>query len=371
MVTSQCILEEIGGAKQETLGRQAPRVLVTDDELYIRELLRYWLTKAGYECETARDAQEALGCLESTPFDLLISDMRMPGRSGMELIETVRMRYPLLAIVVVTAIDERETAMAALRMGAYGYVIKPFHENEIVINVANALQRRALVLESQRYQKYLEEQVRARTVDLRLREEAIVVHLMSAAELRDDETGAHVRRIGKYVAILAEALHKEIDLLDDLRLAAPMHDIGKIGIPDRILRKPGPLNSHEAKIMQTHTVLGARILEDASVPLLKLAAEIARTHHERWDGLGYPAGLVGEAIPLGGRLVAIADTYDALVHDRVYRPALSENKALSLIRQERGRQFDPEICDCLIDCLPHLRAIREEIPEGRMSSRGD
>jgi putative two-component system response regulator len=262
-----------------------------------------------------------------------------------------------------TAVGDRDTAIRALELGAYAYLIKPFDQNEMLINVAGALERRRLTLISREYEHELEEQVRARTAELRQREEAIVLHLLSAAELRDDETGAHVRRVGLSAAALAEALGWDARAAEDLRLAAPMHDVGKIGIPDAILRKPGPLDPHESDTMQTHAILGARILHDPEVPFLRLAAETARSHHEKWDGTGYPSGLAGEAIPAPGRLVAAVDVYDALTHDRVYRPAMSEDRALALMREGRETHLDPQVFDCFMDCLPELRAIRDRVPE--------
>jgi putative two-component system response regulator len=341
------------------------RVLVVDDEPQIHDLLVHWLTGAGYACDVAKDAETALNALRGGSYTLLITDIAMPGRSGMELLTVVREELPHLAVIMVTAVDDREMAIEALTLGAYGYIIKPFDKNEILINVAGALERRRLMLIAREHERDLEDQVRARTVELREREEAITFHLLSAAELRDDETGAHVRRIGLYSATLAKRLGWDPLAADDLRLAAPMHDIGKIGIPDTILRKPGPLTPDELAIMRTHAAIGARVLDNANVELLRLAAETARSHHERWDGGGYPEGLAGSAIPRTGRLVAIVDVFDALTHDRAYRPALSEDEALALMRAERGGHFDPEMLDCFMDCLPELRAIRDQVPETR------
>ncbi|MBM3957040.1 MAG: response regulator [Gemmatimonadetes bacterium] len=341
------------------------RVLVVDDEPHVCTVLTHWLTEAGYACVSAASGDEALARLAENSCALLITDLRMPGRSGMDLLRAVRDAYPDLAALMVTAIDDRETAIEALRLGAFGYVVKPFDKNEILIAVANALERRRLLLADRQYAQDLEEQVRSRTVQLRDREQAIVMHLLSAAELRDDETGAHVRRIGLYSEALAERLGLGDALAEDLRLAAPMHDVGKIGIPDAVLRKPGPLSETESTVMRTHTTIGAQVLYNPDVELLRLAAEIARSHHERWDGSGYPEGLGGPDIPVAGRVVAVVDVYDALTHNRVYRPAMPEEETLSLMAQVRGTHFDPEVFDVFTECLPELREIRDGIPETR------
>jgi len=340
-------------------------VLIVDDEPHVRAVLTHYLTEAGHRCESAGDGHEALGRLREAEFALLITDLSMPRRSGMELLCAVRESWPDLAVVVVTALDDRATAVKALTLGAFGYVVKPFDRSEILIAVANALERRRLVLADRDYARDLEQQVRARTADLRRREEAIALHLLSAAELRDDETGAHVRRIGLYAGALAERIGLGSALADDLRLAAPMHDIGKIGIPDAILRKPGPLSEIESAVMRTHATVGAEVLYNPDVELLRLAAEIARSHHERWDGTGYPDGLSGTGIPQTGRVVAVVDVYDALTHNRVYRPAMREEEALSLMARVRGAHFDPEVFDLFTECLPELRDIRDEHPETR------
>ena len=339
------------------------RTIVVDDEPHIRGIVAHWLTGAGYDCTTAGDADEAWDMLVDGGADLVISDILMPGKSGMELLALVKERLPDTAVIMATAVGDRNTGIRALELGAYGYLIKPFDQNEMLINVAGALERRRLAIIGREYEHELEEQVRVRTAELHQREEAVMLHLLSAAELRDDETGAHVRRIGLLAAALAQALGWDARIAEDLRLAAPMHDVGKIGIPDLVLRKPGPLDPHESDAMQTHAILGGRILHDPEVPFLRLAADIARSHHEKWDGTGYPNGLAAEAIPAAGRLVAVVDVYDALTHDRVYRPAMSEDKALALMREGRGTHFDPEVFDRFVDCLPQLRAIAEEIPE--------
>jgi putative two-component system response regulator len=339
------------------------KILVVDDEEFIADLLQRWFIVEGYHCETVSNGIDALKMLEQDEFDLVVSDITMPLMSGIELLEIVRNRWPDIAVLMATAISDRETAVHALRVGAYGYSIKPFDRNELLINVANALERRRVTLLMREYEQDLEQKVRERTAQVRQREEQIVVRLLSAAEFRDDETGAHIRRIGLYSAVMAKELGWDHQAVDDMRLAAPMHDVGKIGVPDRILQKPGRLTAEEWEIMKTHTTIGGKILDDPDVPLLRLAREIALSHHEKWVGTGYPLGLSGEAIPESGRIVAVVDVYDALVHNRCYKPAYPEEEALAIIRDGMGSHFDPRILDCFFSLLPALRRIREEVQD--------
>ena len=211
--------------------------------------------------------------------------------------------------------------------------------------------------------EFLESEVRRRTADIRHREQEIALRLVAASEYRDVDTGAHVRRIGAYAAALAQTLGWASEAIAEIRLAAPMHDVGKIGIPDGILLKPGRLTELEFATMQRHTLIGASILGGTTIRLLEAAQEIALAHHERWDGTGYPHRLVREAIPLAARLVAVTDVYDALIHRRTYKPALSEEKAIAILRAGRGSHFDPTVLDCFLDLLPTIRRIRDEFPE--------
>jgi putative two-component system response regulator len=315
----------------------------------------------GYDCSTAAHAEAALTALAKNDYELLVSDIHMPGMSGMDLLAIVRQRHPDLAVLMVTGVDDRKVGIQALRLGAFGYLIKPFDINELAINAATALERRRVTLLAQATQGRLEDEVRRRTVQIRRREEEIALRLVAAAEFRDTDTGAHVRRIGLYAAALAKLLGWPSSRVDDLRVAAMMHDIGKIGVPDSILLKPGPLLPEEFEIIKQHTVIGGRILERSEIPLLEMAREIALSHHERWEGGGYPQGLSRETIPESARIVAVCDVYDALVHDRIYRSALPEPEVLAFLRGQRGRHFDPRVLDAFLGEVDTFRAIREEV----------
>lgn len=355
-----------GNVEPCSLPHQGARVLVVDDEPTVRHILCRWLTQEGYVCQEASDGAEALRMLHTGDYSLLITDVRMPRLDGMSLLDQGKVINPHLAVIMVTAVDDRETATRALQHGAYGYIIKPFDRNEVFINVANALERRRLMCLSEEYERDLEEKVRQRTEEIRQREEEITLHLVSAAEYRDDETGAHIRRMALYAAALAEALGWPPEQVDILRLAAPMHDIGKIGIPDYILLKPDKLSTEEFEIMKRHTVIGTEILASSRIPLLQMASEIAMYHHERWNGTGYPHGLTGETIPECARIVALADVYDALLTDRVYRPAFSEQETLTIMSAGKGVHFDPLIFECAMDIYATLHEIRQAIDHGSL-----
>jgi putative two-component system response regulator len=346
-----------------TLERENARILVVDDAPHIGELLSRWLSADGYQCQVAYSGNEAVEALKSDSFHLVVSDIMMPGMSGIDLLTIIKSLFPDVAVIMVTGVDDRKTAIMTLELGAFGYVIKPFDRNEIVINVANALERRRLGLLSREYEQGLEAQVELRTKEVRDREEEIILRLISATGYRDDETGAHVKRIGLYAAEMAKALGWSSREVEKIRLAAPMHDLGKIGIPDNILRKPTSLTIDEFHIMKRHAEIGARILEGSSVPLIQMARDIAHCHHERWDGSGYPRGLRGANIPEAAAIVAVVDVYDALVHDRVYRPAFSEEKALGIMLAGDGQYFGDRLFDCFLDLLPAIRRIREEVKE--------
>jgi cyclic di-GMP phosphodiesterase len=249
-------------------------------------------------------------------------------------------------------------AEEALGHGAYGYVIKPFSSNEILINVANGLRRRQLEIESRRHRELLEQAVRDRTAaltsslkELRHSREETIERLARAAETRDDATGRHIKRVSLYCHLLARAIGLDGDRCELIRIVSPLHDIGKIAIPDRILLKPGPLTAEERTIMQGHAEAGYHMLLGSGEELLDLAATIARTHHERYDGAGYPCRLAGTGIPIEGRIAGVADAFDALTSDRVYRPAVPLEETLEVMRAGRGTQFDPEVLDAFLDSL--------------------
>lgn len=354
------------------------RVLVADDDDAIRRLLVRVLSAGGYEPHEAADGDEVVAALEGGDFPLVLCDIEMPGVSGLELLERVD-GDSRTAMVMVTGKDDTEVAMRALERGAYGYVTKPFAANEILINVANALRRLGLEQEAASQRQRLEVMVRERTAELwkavrdlehayqdlsRSRTET-VERLSLAAEFRDDETARHLQRMSRYCELLALRCGFDAQDAEQLRVAAVMHDVGKIGIPDGILLKAGPLTATERTTMQGHAEIGYRILTGSSADVLRLGASIAYTHHEWWDGRGYPRGLRGEEIPIEGRIAAIADVFDAVTTDRVYRKALPFGAALDTMRQGRGTQFEPGLLDDFLDPLDEVLAIQARFVDRR------
>ena len=351
-----------------------PTILIVDDEESFRGLLNDILERGGYDdVLMASSSDEALQIMDANSVELVITDMQMRGGSGLKLLAQLQRSAPHVATLMITATDDTALAEEALAVGAYGYFAKPVRHNEVLIGVSNALRRRALELENQGYREHLEGQVKIRTADLwialqelatsekdvrRSRAETLE-RLATAAEFRDEETGQHVMRMSRYCEALARAAGTDAILQGSIREAASLHDIGKIGIPDSILLKPTPHSTEERLVMQQHAEIGHRILAGSDAPLLKLAAEIALTHHEKVDGTGYPNGLIGESIPLSGRIAAIADVFDALTTNRVYRRAYELVETLDIMKRASGTHFDRELLVAFLGILPEILQIAE------------
>ncbi len=353
-------------------------VLIVDDSPMVVQLVSDVLEPHGYSCTKAYNSLEAQTRLQQQPFDLLLTDVNMPpGDSGLALMQHVVKYFPETATIIITAIDNAETGNLALKLGAYGYIIKPFDNNELLINVSNALIRRQLSLENQNYKAQLEKEVLGRTNELmttiqrlermdkqlRISQEETIHRLAKAAEFRDNETAQHIMRMSRYCELIAHALGLDDERCELIRTASPMHDIGKIGTHDRILLKPGKLSGDEFDIMKEHAEIGYRILSGSESELLSLGAIIARTHHEKYDGSGYPQGLAGEDIPLEGRITAVADVFDALTSKRVYKPAFEMTEAVNYLQQQKRQHFDPELVDVFLDSMPGVLKIRERFGE--------
>lgn len=339
-------------------------VLIVDDEAAARHLAGRILERRGYLCVYAEGVSEARAVLQSVDVALVLCDIGMPGESGLDLVAAIHQFHPTSAVVMLTGQDDPNQAQTALERGASGYLVKPFGANELTINVINALHRRRLERDNEAYRVGLEQQVQSRTRALQtaLDEVAhsrleVIRRLSRAIEMRDSDTGAHIERIGELSALIATRLNLPPKRIELLRLAAPMHDVGKIGIPDAILTKPGGLTAEERADMQRHAEIGYELLSGSGIPVLDLAAAITRTHHERMDGSGYPHGLVGEEIPIEGRIVATADVFDALTNDRVYRPAMSVENALDIITSGTDGPHDPGVVACLCDELGVTHAL--------------
>lgn len=330
-------------------------VLVVDDESHVRALLARWLRAAGYAVRVAASVQEASEIIEGCSIDVVTTDVGLPGESGIDWLPRLCAYHADMAVLMLTGCDDTRLAIQALTQGAWGYLIKPVAKEELLFQIGRALERRQFLIEQREHTRILERQVCEQKERLLALHEETVERLMAASLAHDDETGEHVRRIGVLSAVVAAEMRWDAADVELIRLAAPMHDIGKVGIPDAILRKPGPLTAEQFDVMKTHTVIGAKILAGSCLPMLQAAEKVARSHHERWDGNGYPDGLRRNEIPLTARIVAVVDAFDALTHDRVYRGALSEGEALARLDSGVGTHFDPEVVMAFFDALPQIR----------------
>jgi len=324
------------------------RILIVDDEAPIRALLGEHLGQVGYQIMQASDGRAALEMLNDGDFDLVLTDVRMPGMNGLELLAEVVRTRPAVGVLMLTACEDLTLAVNAMRIGALDYILKPFRLSEITVSVQEALERRRNQLEQTERMRLLEETVNERTVELRRMldrlhdaSETTLEALVAALDAREHETKAHSKRVSEYTLYLAREMSVDPTQLDVIRRGAMLHDIGKIGISDTILLKPGKLTAEEWVVMQKHPQIGYWILD--GIDALKSASDIVLSHHERYEGGGYPRGLKGEGIPLGARIFAVADTLDVMTSDRPYRKALSYDEARLEITRFSGRQFDPEV----------------------------
>jgi putative nucleotidyltransferase with HDIG domain len=325
------------------------RILVVDDEEAIREIVASMLSSAGYACKQAASGLEALAVLNSgEEFELMLSDLMMADLDGIGLLERTKEKYPDMPVVMVTAVHDISVALAAIRNGAYDYLLKPFEREQLLATVSRALENRRLKLENRTYQTNLESLVEARTdqlqaalSDLERSYDITLQALGDALDLKDRETEGHSRRVTAFTMAIARAMGLPPEQVAMIARGAFLHDIGKMAIPDKILNKPGKLEPDEVAIMREHCFKGYQVVK--RIPFLAEACEIIYSHQERYDGTGYPRGLRGEEIPLGARIFSVADTLDAIISDRPYRAARSLTAARKEIQEWSGRQFDPDV----------------------------
>jgi putative two-component system response regulator len=346
--------------------RDRARVLIVDDDEQIRELLSRLMAHAGLVCDTAATAGEARAALGRLRPDLLLLDVYLPDENGLTLAREVAALPAGPAVLMVSGEDDASVARIALDAGAFGYVTKPFKRNEVAIAVDHALRRRDVERESRARRFVLEDAIVERAAAVqdalsraRLAQDETVLRLAQAMELRDPATGSHTERMSAYCAVLGERFG-----LDPVtfQAASRLHDIGKIALGDALLCKPGALTAAERAQVERHPAIGHELLSGTRSTLLEMAAQIAWTHHERFDGHGYPRGLAGDDIPLPGRIAAVADVFDALTSDRVYRPAVSTEDALGVLVAERGGHFDPDVVDAFVASLEEVLIIGEQCP---------
>jgi putative two-component system response regulator len=359
----------------EAEGISAPRrILVVDDDLAVREAMALILADAGYDVLAVGSAREARHELESNTVELLLSDVSMPEETGLDLIRFALCEHPQTATLLISALEDPGIAQVAMDYGAYGYLSKPVRRSAILIGVMNALRRRDMEARERTARERLERTVVQRTSDLsraltRLEAaaqrgrvlQAETIHRWAlASEHREPGISVHTKRMSLYCAALGRSFGMHSDSFE---LASVLHDVGKSAIPDSILLKPGPLTPDERVTIETHSELGYGMLRDSSSSVLELAATIAWTHHEKFDGTGYPRGLAGAQIPLEGRIAAVADVFDALTSDRVYRPAWPLDKTIEWMTSQSGLHFDPAVIDALLASIDELEAIRSAITD--------
>jgi response regulator RpfG family c-di-GMP phosphodiesterase len=352
-----------------------PRILIVDDDSGIAKLLFLTLSSEGFDPETASSGNEALDHLSRNSFDGIISDLHMPGLSGMDLLGQVREKYPHMAFLMATGENDVRVGIEAMKHGAIDYIPKPFQPPAVVASLSRALQIKRMERELEEYRHNLERMVEDRTKQLEKARQRVEMTydetleaLGGALDLRDSETSGHSYRVTRYSLEQARVLGCLHDQMKQIARGAFLHDIGKIGVADSILLKQGKLTDEERAVMETHARIGYDLI--CRIAFLAPAAEIILTHQERYDGLGYPQGLAGEEIPLGARIFAVADTLDAMTSDRPYRRALPYSAAREEIIRESGRQFDPKVVEAFLT-IPEeaLGAIRREVESMRLAGR--
>lgn len=353
------------------------KILVVDDEDRNLRLMEAMLLPLGYQVILARDGQEAMTKVNEASPDVILLDIVMPRMDGFEVARRLRAhdKTRTVPIVMVTALGEITDRVRALEAGADDFLTKPVDKTELIARINSSLKVKAYNDHMCNYQQTLEAEVANRTEELRQAIERVklasldtIYRLSRAAEYRDEDTGAHVKRMSHYAAAVAHKMRLDDSFVESILYAAPMHDVGKIGIPDHILLKPGKLDPEEWQIMKQHTIIGAQILAGSDAETIRVAEVIALSHHERWDGGGYPKGLKGSEIPLAGRIAAIADVFDALTSKRPYKEPFSIEKSFNIIRQERARHFDPEVTDNFLAIKDELLAIKDRFVDEHQSS---
>ena len=334
---------------------QDARILIVDDDEDASFLVRKLLKHAGFkDVYSTSDPHTAVDMCLGLNADLVLLDWIMPGKDGHEILQDLRSQpspHSEIPVIVVTSDSRRTSRHKALQWGASDFLCKPLDDAEVVLRIRNILQTRYAHLELERIKNDFEDRLRDRTRDLIHTQMEIIDRLGAAADMRDAQNGEHQKRVAELAASIAEGIGLPQAEISLIRRAAPLHDIGKIAVPDSILLKAGKLTPDEFEVVKKHTTTGACILMGSDIPLLQTAEEIALNHHERWDGLGYPHGLKGIEIPLAGRIVAVADVFDALLSDRPYKKAWTLSQAVSAIEEGKGTQFDPQIVDVFLEIV--------------------
>ncbi len=338
-------------------------LLIEDQRTLLRAMHRRLARQ--HTVHVAGDAAEARSVYGAHwhDIDVVVTDIDLPDGDGLDLVRSFRATDPAVGAVVATGVDDPEVAARVVSSRVQGYLLKPFEHTELEVNIANAARWRVLEIDNRRHREDLTRLVQIRTEEVRTSRWETIRRLAIAAEYRDPETANHIERMSSYSAILAARAGVPEARCEEIRLASPMHDIGKLGIPDAVLTHPGLFDAGQRAVMNQHTTYGWEILHGSDSTLLETAAVIALSHHEWWDGSGYPAGLAGPAIPIEGRIVAIADVFDALTSTRRYKRAFSIDEAVGIMVGERGTHFDPDLLDAFFRDIDELVEVRESFVE--------
>ncbi|NIO16547.1 MAG: response regulator [Deltaproteobacteria bacterium] len=346
-------------------------ILIVDDEPNLLQTISILLKKNGYMPFVAMSAGEAIEQLKENSFDAVMADIRMPETSGLELLDRIRGFNPEIPVILMTAFADFYAAVDAIKLKAFDFILKPHENKHILHSVEKAVNYHKLILTEKNYKIHLEETVRDKTEKLKqalgtLRNTSreMMQRLATVSEYRDTDTGAHIQRIGLYSEKIAEKIDMPADFIRTIKFASTLHDIGKVGIPDSVLLKPGNLTQEEFEIITTHTSIGEKMLAGSFYPGMQMAASIALTHHEKWDGSGYPQQLKGNAIPLEGRIVFICDRYDAIRSKRPYKPPVDHKRAVTMITEgnanSKPEHFDPFLLETFISVAGDFESIYEK-----------
>ena len=346
-----------------------PTILIVDDEVRNIDLQKAYLEPYDYKILTASNGEEALKIAAGNNIDLILLDVMMPGKNGFTVTKHLKSheKTSIIPVILVTALSDKKDRFKGIEAGCDDFISKPVDPSELLARVRSLLKVKAYNDHMRNYEQELETEVARRTKELNaalvmVEETALetIQRLAAAAEYRDQYTGSHIMRMSRYAEAIARKMGLDSGFVKAMLCAASMHDIGKIGIPDKILMKPGKLNDKEWEIMQQHTVIGANLLHGSKQDYLKLAEEIALTHHEKWNSSGYPQGLAGERIPISGRIVAVADVFDALISERPYKPSISTRESFTIIKNESDTHFDPAVIDAFIAIKQEILSIVEQ-----------